>query len=136
MFDHLGIVVKDLAVARAFYEPVLATIGIRLLQNNVFPGGDGWMVFTGDAPFPFFVVASGNPSYWAEHHRPSQSPIHLSFRAPSKEAVDAFHATCLAQGGSDNGAPGDRMGGADGGSYYAAYIIDLDGNNIEAGVRY
>lgn len=133
MFDHLGIVVSDLSKARGFYKPALATLGIKLLQENVMPDGDGWLVFTGEQPFPFFVVASGRPSYWGDDHAPSQSPAHIAFRASSREAVDAFYTSCLEQGGADNGKPGERPVAM--GTYYAAYVIDPDGNNIEAGIR-
>ena len=135
MFDHLGIVVTDLALARNFYVPVLESLGIQLVQNHVVSKGEGWLVFADETLDPFFVVAAGRPSYWDDVRKPALSPIHISFRAPNRNAVDLFYERCLEQGGKDNGAPGERMPGPDGREYYAAYVIDPDGNNIEAGVR-
>jgi catechol 2,3-dioxygenase-like lactoylglutathione lyase family enzyme len=130
MFDHLGVVFRDLAVARAFYEPLLATIGVRLLEDHTQAGGTGWLVFSTGAPeSPFFVIAAGRPSYWRDDHEPSRSPPHIAFVAPGRAAVDAFHAEGVKRGGQDNGAPGVRRG-----RYYCAFLIDPDGNNIEAGV--
>ena len=63
----------------------------------------------------------------------SRSPIHLAFKAASRAAVDAFHRAALAAGGTDNGAPGPR--GPAEMKYYAAFVLDPDGNNVEAGVR-
>ena len=135
MFDHLGIVVTDLALARNFYVPVLESLGIQLVQNHVVSKGEGWLVFADETLDPFFVVAAGRPSYWDDVRKPGLSPIHISFRAPNLNAVDLFYERCLEQGGKNNGAPGERMPGPDGREYYAAYVIDPDGNNIEAGVR-
>ena len=130
MFDHLGLVFPDLAVAGAFYRSVLATLDVRLTEDHTQPDGAGWLVFsTGAAEAPFFVVAAGRPSFWANGHEPARSPAHLAFTAPSRAAVDAFHAAGLAAGGRDNGAPGLRRG-----RYYCCFLIDPAGNNIEAGV--
>src|SRR5690348_3361141 len=130
MFDHLGLVFRDLKVAGEFYKPVLATLGIRLMEDHTQTDGTGWLVFSTGAPeSPFFVVAAGRPSFWAEGAQAGRSPPHLAFKAPSRAAVDAFHAAGLAGGARDNGAPGVRRG-----RYYCAFLIDLDGNNIEAGV--
>jgi len=90
----------------------------------------GWLVFGTSVGEPFFVVSAGKPTFWKEGHQTSQSPIHCAFSASSKSAVEEFHAQGLRFGAHDNGGPGDR-----GRSYYAAYLIDLDGNNIEAGYR-
>lgn len=130
MFDHLGLVFRDLAAARAFYQAVLAPLGVVLAEDYAQPDGAGWLVFSSGVPeSPFFVVAGGRPSFWTDDSAPSQSPVHLAFRAPSQAAVDGFHAAGLAAGGKDNGAPGVRRG-----RYYAAFLIDPEGNNIEAGV--
>lgn len=131
MFDHVGIVVKDLIAAKDFYVAGLRALGVRLLQDNSQPTGEGWLVFGAGGAYPFFVVASGRPSFWNESHEASASPDHLAFAAPSEEAVDRFYELCIENGGRDNGPPGERSGG----SYYAAYVIDPDGNNVEAGHR-
>lgn len=130
MFDHLGLVFRALGPARAFYEPLLATLGVRLMEDHTQRDGTGWLVFSTGAPeSPFFVVAAGRPSFWDEGREPARSPVHLAFTAPSRAAVDAFHAKGLSLGGRDNGGPGVRRV-----RYYCAFLIDPDGNNIEAGV--
>jgi catechol 2,3-dioxygenase-like lactoylglutathione lyase family enzyme len=130
MFDHLGLVFRDLGQARAFYEPLLSTLGVRLIEDHTQGDGTGWLVFSSGAPeSPFFVVAAGRPTYWRQGHEPSRSPPHIAFTAPDRAAVDAFHARGVELGGQDNGGPGVRRG-----RYYCAFLIDLDGNNIEAGV--
>lgn len=130
MFDHLGLVFPDLEVAGGFYRQVLAPLGIRLMENHAQRDGTGWLVFSTGAPeSPFFVVAAGRPSFWGEGHEAGRGPAHLAFKAPSRAAVDAFHAAGLAAGARDNGGPGVRRG-----RYYCAFLIDPAGNNIEAGV--
>ena len=135
MFDHLGIVVADLGRAQIFYEAVLGTLGVHLIQDNRHSENEGWLVFAGASRLPFFVVAAGRPSYWDRWHQVSASPIHLAFAASNRQAVDEFHRRGLALGGTCNGVPGKRSAGMDGKGYYAAYVVDVDGNNIEAGVR-
>ena len=130
MFDHLGIVVSDLNRSRTFYTNLLAALDIQLLQDNSQDDGTGWLLYGTEDNAPFFVVASGRPSFWTEKHAPAMSPVHCAFIAASEEAVKLFYGQGLAYGGSDNGAPGDRGRG-----YYAAYLIDPDGNNVEAGYR-
>jgi len=130
MFDHLGVVFRDLPAAGAFYRAVLAPLGIRMMEDHAEADGAGWLVFSTGAPeAPFFVVAAGRPSFWTEEHAAARSPVHVAFRAPSRAAVDAFHRAGLAAGAVNNGAPGVRRG-----RYYCAFLIDPDGNNIEAGV--
>jgi catechol 2,3-dioxygenase-like lactoylglutathione lyase family enzyme len=130
MFDHVGIVAPDLKSGSAFYTPLLATIGLTLLEDHTQADGTGWLVFgTGVHESPFFVVASGRPTFWRENDAPGTSPIHLAFRAPSRQAVDGFHAAGLALGARNNGDPGVRRD-----RYYCAFLIDPAGNNIEAGV--
>ncbi len=77
----------------------------------------------------FFVVAKGRPERWSALQQPGLSPIHIAFRAPSKESVDQFHATGLRLGAINNGDPGVRRA-----PYYCCFLLDADGNNIEAGV--
>jgi catechol 2,3-dioxygenase-like lactoylglutathione lyase family enzyme len=144
MFDHLGIVVSDLARAKRFYEAVLEPLGLRLLEDHAQGvedhtqgvedhtqgDGTGWLVFgTGVRHSPFFVVGAGRPSFWNASHEAGRSPIHLAFRAPSKQAVDRFHGAGLEFGGRSNGEPGVRRK-----PFYCAFLIDPDGNNLEAGV--
>jgi len=67
--------------------------------------------------------------FWSSEHEPGKSPIHLAFTAPSKESVDQFHAAGLKLGARSNGEPGERRK-----PFYCAFLIDPDGNNLEAGV--
>jgi catechol 2,3-dioxygenase-like lactoylglutathione lyase family enzyme len=130
MFDHIGIVVSDFRRSARFYAYLLAPLGYRLLERHRTGAGEGWVVYSNGEPHsPFFVVAAGRPSFWSESAAPAGSPVHLCFRAPSREAVDRFHANGLAHGARDNGAPGVRRE-----PFYAAFVIDPDGNNVEAGV--
>lgn len=130
MFDHLGLVFRDLKTAGDFYRAVLEPIGLKLMEDHAQADGTGWLVFSEGAPeSPFFVVASGRPTFWTEDAEVGRTPAHLAFSAPSRAAVDAFHRVGLAAGARDNGGPGVRRG-----RYYCAYLIDPDGNNIEAGV--
>ncbi|MDJ0790174.1 MAG: VOC family protein [Myxococcota bacterium] len=123
MFDHVGIHVSDLDASKLFYEAALVPLGFTLLQENEV-GESRWLVFGTEAGAPFFVVSSA-PSRQV-------APSHLAFAAPSEDAVRHFHAAGLSAGGRDNGLPGPRAGA---GRYFAAYLLDPDGFNIEAGVR-
>jgi len=133
MFDHIGIVVANLDAARAFYAACLAPLQYRLLQDMAQTPTEGRLVFgrggRGDA---FFVVAAGRPSFWTAGNAAGGAPDHIAFVATNREAVDAFHRAGMQNGGRDNGAPGPRRSSTD---YYAAFLIDPDGNNVEAGFR-
>jgi catechol 2,3-dioxygenase-like lactoylglutathione lyase family enzyme len=130
MFDHIGVIFKDLKRSGDLYRKILEQIGITLVEDHTQPDGTGWLVFgTGQPESPFFVVAAGRPTFWRTTNAPAVSPIHLAFRAPSREAVDLFHATGLRCGATNNGDPGLRRG-----RYYCAFLIDFDGNNVEAGM--
>jgi catechol 2,3-dioxygenase-like lactoylglutathione lyase family enzyme len=130
MIDHLGIVVADLERSVRLYSDVLAPLGMRILEKHRRGPNDGWVVMSTGAPrSPFFVIAAGRPSFWGPDARASASPLHLCFTAPSKNAVDRFHAIGLALGAKDNGGPGIRRH-----PFYCAFLLDLDGNNIEAGL--
>ena len=73
---------------------------------------------------------SGKPSFWIGRNAQPSGPLHVAFVAPSRAAVDAFYAAALKAGGRDNGAPGLRPHYHP--NYYAAFVFDLDGNNVEA----
>jgi predicted lactoylglutathione lyase len=89
------------------------------------------VVFVGKREFPFLWVGPAGGHYHGTEVRVSSlRPIHISFMAPSTQAVDEFYHLGLANGGRDNGAPEDCGNG-----YYAAYLLDPDGNNLEAGIR-
>jgi catechol 2,3-dioxygenase-like lactoylglutathione lyase family enzyme len=130
MIDHLGFRVKDLAAARHFYEAIAKALGLSVIDNTATSFLVGR---SAQEPIPFLWVGTDEPSFWTAENQTSLSPIHLAFDARDKEAVDAFHSAGLKGGGKDNGAPGPR--GPEEWGYYAAYVLDPDGNNIEAGFR-
>ncbi len=117
MIDHVSVAVRDLAAAMRFYEAVLVTIGITKLETRPTTVGFG-------KQYPEFWI-----NLRASGLRASDG-AHVCFRARTPEIVDAFHATALAAGGTDDGAPGLRP--HYGGGYYAAFVRDLDGNRVEA----
>lgn len=129
MIDHTGIVVSDLVRARRFYDAVAAALGLETADN-----GEGSFLLgrSADEPIPYLWIGTLRPSYWAEWSRPGLNQMHVAFTAPSKAVVDEFHRAALGGGGRDNGAPGPREGAGD---YYGAFVLDPDGNNIEACVR-
>lgn len=114
MIDHVVLGVSSMAASRAFYERALAPLGVRVVLD--LPGYLGF----GDDGKPWFFFASRAPT----------ERVHVAFSADSHALVDAFHAAALAAGGEDNGAPGLRPVYHE--HYYAAFVYDPDGNNIEA----
>jgi catechol 2,3-dioxygenase-like lactoylglutathione lyase family enzyme len=130
MIDHFGFRVRDLARARFFYDAILEPLGLQAVDNSE----ESFVIGRSKAePLPFIWVGITQPAFWTGAHETSRSPIHLAFKATSRDAVDAFHRAALAAGGTDNGAPGLR--GPVEMKYYAAFVLDPDGNNVEAGVR-
>ncbi|WP_372573372.1 VOC family protein [Ruegeria jejuensis] len=117
MIDHVNIPVRHLARARAFYEPVLDAFGYRFLLQ------DGPVIGFGDTSWVFGLAET----------EADIAPLHLAFSARSKGQVDKFHCIALASGGTCNGPPGPRDHYGPG--YYASYVIDPDGHNIEAVMR-
>ena len=115
--DHANIPVSDLAVSRAFYGAALEPLGLRIVYDSEdslgFGRGDG-----GDDDEPI-ALRSGEP--------PNRS-THIAFTATTPQQVDGFHAAAIAAGGQDNGGPGERPYGE---HYYAAFVLDPDGHNIE-----
>lgn len=132
LFDHLGVVVTNLSTAHKFYTACLSEIGVQLLQNNSISDSEGWLVYGTDEVSDFFIVSAGRPSFWNPASSPGTAPIHIAFVAPSESAVQNFYQAGLEHGGRDNGPPGTRPSTT---QYYAAYLIDPDGNNVEAGFR-
>ena len=112
--DHLWIRVRDLVESRLFYETVAPTVGLRVRDG---------------APDRFHVT-SGARSFALVRGDPVTENLHLAFPAPDRATVDAFHAAALEAGFRDNGAPGERPEYHAG--YYGAYVLDPDGNNVEA----
>jgi catechol 2,3-dioxygenase-like lactoylglutathione lyase family enzyme len=118
MFDHLQIKVTDLEECRAFYEAVLAALGYRIVFEV-----EG-VVGIGTSTHDMFEIRQ------AGDDAPLSSAVHVAFTAPSRRAVDEFHRAALARGARDNGPPGLRPEYEPG--YYAAFVIDPNGHNLEA----
>jgi catechol 2,3-dioxygenase-like lactoylglutathione lyase family enzyme len=115
LVDHLQLVVRDLAASRDFYGAILEVLHIPI-------GGTGETYFWADELF-----VSSADSEAAEGQLTGR--CHLAFQAADRATVDAFHRVALAHGGTDHGAPGERPYHP---GYYAAFVLDPDGNNIEA----
>jgi catechol 2,3-dioxygenase-like lactoylglutathione lyase family enzyme len=114
VFDHVKITVQDAAASIGFYKTVLEPLTIPPL----------WESERG-AQFANLVVSAGEPR---------SGPVHIAFVADSREQVDAFHRAGIEAGYRDNGSPGVRehYSSEAGGRYYAAFLLDPDGNNVEA----
>jgi catechol 2,3-dioxygenase-like lactoylglutathione lyase family enzyme len=115
LIDHIQLVVRDLDASRAFYDAVFGVLGIPL-------GGTGADYFWADELFISTAQSEAAQGELTGRH-------HLAFQAHDRAMVDAFHRAALAAGGKDNGAPGERPYHP---GYYAAFVLDPDGNNIEA----
>jgi catechol 2,3-dioxygenase-like lactoylglutathione lyase family enzyme len=120
MIDHTSIAVRDLKKGEAFYTALLAPLGMAKLRE-----------------WPDAAIGFGKkyPEFWVNRRAAmdrvaDDSGVHICLRAPSAEAVDAFHAAALKAGGTSDGAPGVRPEYHQ--TYYAAFIRDPDGNRIEA----
>jgi catechol 2,3-dioxygenase-like lactoylglutathione lyase family enzyme len=114
MIEHTGVLVRDFAKAKKFYTAALKPLGYK--NNMNFPDAAGFK-------------EGGHTSFWIvkKAHR---GKLHVAFRARNRKAVRDFHAAALRSGGKDNGKPGLRKDYSPG--YYAAFVLDPDGNNIEA----
>lgn len=123
MIHHIDFAVTDFARSRAFYERALAPLGLAVVMGFKREDGNEIAGF-GSLPDPVFWIRSGQP---IDGH------VHVAFLAESRAAVDAFHEAAVAAGGRDNGAPGLRPRYAE--HYYAAFVLDPDGHNIEAVCR-
>ena len=115
LIDHLQLVVRDLGASRQFYAAVF-----EILEVPIGGAGDGY--FWADELFVSTAASEAAQGELTGRH-------HLAFQANSTAMVDAFHKAALAHGGKDNGAPGERKYHP---GYYAAFVLDPDGNNIEA----
>ena len=114
--DHIWLDVSDYERSKSFYEKALAPLGMTLLMEPVPEvGGFG-------EDFPFFWIA--------RRARGPDSGVHVAFAAGARETVEAFYRAALDAGGTDNGAPGVRAIYHP--DYYGAFVLDPDGNNVEA----
>jgi catechol 2,3-dioxygenase-like lactoylglutathione lyase family enzyme len=109
LIDHVHLRVRDLAASRKFYEAAVAALGLAITWESDHAVEIRELFLSADQP------ASG--------------PIHIAFRAGTREAVERFYAASLEAGGRDNGASGERTYHS---GYFSAYVLDPDGNNVEA----
>jgi catechol 2,3-dioxygenase-like lactoylglutathione lyase family enzyme len=115
MIDHLTLKVSDYARSKPFYVAALKPLGYAVVME--YGGGCGMGV-------------AGKPDLWLFQDLQNTRPTHLAFQAESRDAVDAFHEAALGAGAKDNGRPGIRKDYHP--SYYAAFVLDPDGHNVEA----
>lgn len=108
LIDHVHLRAADLAASKAFYKAVFDALGIPFHEEETHLWADEFWIDAGEQP----------------------THVHLAFQAADQETVQRFHAAALSAGGKDNGAPGERKIYHPG--YYAAFVLDPDGNNIEA----
>jgi catechol 2,3-dioxygenase-like lactoylglutathione lyase family enzyme len=115
MIDHIGVSVTDVVKSKAFYRSALAPLGYAVI-----------MEFEDDVGFG----VPPKPDFWIGETGAEARPTHVAFRADNRKQVDAFYTAAIAAGGRDNGPPGLRPDYH--ANYYGAFVLDPDGNNIEA----
>ena len=115
LLDHVQLVVADIEASKRFYRALFEVLGVPI-------GGEGDDNIWADE---LYISTAQSPSANGER----TGRVHLAFQADTREQVEAFHRTGLASGGKDNGAPGERSYHP---GYFAAFLLDPDGNNIEA----
>lgn len=115
MIDHLGITVNDYKRSKEFYSAALHPLGYKVIAEYGDSAGLG---------------AEGNPDFWISAGHTTKPRVHIAFHCSKRTQVDKFHAAALKAGGTDNGPPGIRQDYSP--TYYAAFVIDPDGHNIEA----
>jgi catechol 2,3-dioxygenase-like lactoylglutathione lyase family enzyme len=123
VIDHVGFPVSDYARSKVFYAEALAPLGYELVMEIDSAHTES------RAPAAGFG-RSGKPDFWIGGEGGLQKALHIAIAAADRASVDAFHAAALAAGGRDNGAPGLRPQYH--ANYYAAFVLDPDGHNIEA----
>jgi catechol 2,3-dioxygenase-like lactoylglutathione lyase family enzyme len=114
LIDHLALRVRDEGRSRTFYEQALAPFGVKVVESS---HGTGFAI-------------EGGGDFWIGEGEPPAAPVHVAFAAADRATVDKFHLAAVEAGGTDNGAPGLRPQYH--ARYYAAFVIDPDGNNVEA----
>ena len=119
MIHHVSVGTNDMKRARAFYEPLMSLIGFRILKSSdkAVHFGSSDIMFSLETPINGLRAAPGNG-------------VHIAFQAPDRQTVRRFHETAIANGATDEGAPGIRENYN--ANYYGTFVRDLDGNKIEA----
>lgn len=122
MIDHTGVGVRDFEKSKKFYQQALAPLGYTLILE-----------FGPEITGSVSVAGFGEPpktDFWINEGQPQKPHVHVAFRAKTRKQVDEFYRAALDAGGKDNGAPGPRAHYHP--DYYGAFVLDLDGHNIEA----
>lgn len=114
MLDHIGVHVHSYERSKEFYRLALAPLGYELILEYADWAGFGW---------------ADKPDFWIKGGKSTAPNLHIAFRAEDRDMVREFHKVALEAGGKDNGAPGVREQYHP--DYYAAYVLDPDGHNIE-----
>jgi catechol 2,3-dioxygenase-like lactoylglutathione lyase family enzyme len=115
MLDHITLQVSEYRKSKQFYALALKPLGYELIMEFGEIGGFG---------------KDGKPDFWIAQGSATKPPLHVAFASTDRSTVDAFHRAALAAGAKDNGAPGLRPHYHS--NYYGAFVLDPDGNNIEA----
>ena len=115
MIDHLSLPVANYEQSKSFFQAVLAPLGHALVMEHPISGGG--------------FGSHGKPTFWIKQGSPTAT-VHVAFSCEDRASVDKFHETAIAFGATDNGPPGLRSEYHP--TYYGAFILDPDGNNIEA----
>jgi catechol 2,3-dioxygenase-like lactoylglutathione lyase family enzyme len=115
MIDHVSVPVSDIERSKRFFQEALSPLGYELLMEHRISGAG--------------FGQAGKPDFWIKQGVPG-SAVHIAFAGPDRPTVDAFHDAAIAAGGRDNGRPGLRPEYHS--TYYGAFVLDPDGNNIEA----
>ncbi|GGE27060.1 glyoxalase [Agaricicola taiwanensis] len=123
IIDHMGFGVADYERSKAFYTAALAPLGIRLMTEIAAKDNISLHAAAG-------FGRDGEPLFWIGAEGRTRPFMHIAFAAQNRAQVDGFHAAAVAAGATDNGAPGLRPQYHP--HYYAAFVLDLDGHNIEA----
>jgi len=125
MIAHVGIQVRDIEKSKTFYTAALAPLGYQMLREyGVTPSRQAASAGFGELP---------RADFWIYQGEANPVSTHIAFLAKTRDAVDTFHQAAMAAGGKDNGKPGLRPQYST--NYYAAFILDPDGYNIEAMCR-
>jgi catechol 2,3-dioxygenase-like lactoylglutathione lyase family enzyme len=125
VIDHVGIRVSELAASRGMYEAALTELGFEVLGEGEFEG-DAYVLFGRGKSDDFALHTVGTES----GRDRVTTGAHIAFQAPDNASVERWYAAAIENGGTDNGAPGVRPEYS--GRYYAAFVLDPDGNNVEA----
>ena len=115
MIDHIGLAVRDYPRSKEFFEEALSPLAYSLLMEHGISGGG--------------FGRDGKPNFWIKGGEPN-GPVHVAFSSPDRATVDAFYKAAISAGGNCNGPPGPRPEYHP--SYYGAFVLDPDGNSIEA----